>query len=129
MSKKHINYDYMYKGKKNSLHSNTVTDKYTPGMVGKIAMTITAPSAIISLVSVMIAVFGMPQAIIVTFISFIISFIGGIVITIDIIMFNRKQKKKYKDSDTPKELDIVRIIHMVIGIFVGIIIGYLIWGV
>ena len=32
-------------------------------------------------------------------------------------------------ENEPKEMDIMRIVHMIIGIIVGIIIGYLIWGV
>ena len=35
---------------------------------------------------------------------------------------------KWKEN-TPKEMDIMRIVHMIIGIIAGIIIGYLIWGV
>ena len=71
MSKKQMNYNYMYKGQKNQ-QANTAYEKYTPGTVGKIAMAITAPSAIISFISVMVAVFGMIQALIVTFFTFII---------------------------------------------------------
>lgn len=129
MSKNKMNYDYMYKGKKSSFAGNAGAEKYTPGLVGKIAMAITAPSAVIAFVSVMIAMFGMTQALIVTFITLILSFFGGIVLTVDIVIFNRKQKKKYNNTDGSKELDIMRIVHMVIGIFVGIIIGYLIWGI
>lgn len=128
MSKKQMNYDYMYKGKKSSSAGGAGAGKYTPGMVGKIAMAITAPSAVLSFISVIIALFGMTEVLIVTFITLIISFIGSIVLVVDIVIFNRKQRKKYKDTESPKELDIMRIVHMVIGIFVGIIIGYLIWG-
>lgn len=128
MGKKQMNYNYMYKGQKNSHQTNTGYERYTPGTVGKIAMAITAPSAIISFISVMIAVFGMIQALIVTFFTFIISLIGAIVIAVDIVRFNRKQRKAAGVSDEPKEMDIMRIVHMLIGIGVGVIIGYLIWG-
>lgn len=128
MGKKQMNYNYMYKGQKNSHQTNTGYERYTPGTVGKIAMAITAPSAIISFISVMIAVFGMIQALIVTFFTFIISLVGEIVIAVDIVRFNRKQRKAAGVSNEPKEMDIMRIVHMLIGIGVGVIIGYLIWG-
>lgn len=128
MGKKQMNYNYMYKGQKNSHQTNTGYERYTPGTVGKIAMAITAPSAIISFISVMIAVFGMIQALIVTFFTFIISLVGAIVIAVDIVRFNRKQRKAAGVSNEPKEMDIMRIVHMLIGIGVGVIIGYLIWG-
>ena len=66
MSKKQMNYDYMYKGKKNGSPMRTGYEKYTPGIVGKIALGITVPSALIALISVLIAAFGMIQAIVVT---------------------------------------------------------------
>jgi purine-cytosine permease-like protein len=91
-------------------------------------MGITVPSAAIAFISVMMALFGMFQAIIVTFFTFIISFIGSIVIVVDIVIFNRKQKKDRGVYDEPKPMDIMRIVHMLIGIIVGIAIGYLIWG-
>ena len=59
MSKKQMNYDYMYKGKKNGSPMRTGYEKYTPGIVGKIALGITVPSALIALISVLIAAFGM----------------------------------------------------------------------
>ena len=64
----------------------------------------------------------------VTLITFIISFVGSIILAIDIVIFNRKQSKKSGTSDQPKQLDIMRIVHLIVGIGVGIIIGYLIWG-
>ena len=108
---------------------NTGFERYTPKTLGKIAMGITVPSAIIALVSVLIAAFGFTDALLVTFVTFAISFLGSIVIAIDIIVFNYRQSKKVKTSKEPKEMDIMRIVHMLIGIVVGIIIGYLVWGV
>ena len=92
-------------------------------------MGITIPSVIIAFISVMIALFGAIQALSVTFITFVISVLGSIVLVIDIVVFNRKQKKLSGSiNDGVKEMDIMRIVHMLIGIVVGIIIGYLIWG-
>ena len=103
--------------------------RYTPGTVGKIAIAVTVPSAIIAFVSVMIALLTpMIQALMVTLITFIISFVGSVILAIDIVIFNRKQSKKSGTSDQPKQLDIMRIVHLIVGIGVGIIIGYLIWG-
>lgn len=129
MSKKQMNYDYMYKGKKNGSPMRTGYEKYTPGIVGKIALGITVPSALIALISVLIAAFGMIQAIVVTFFTFIIAFVGSVVIAIDIVRFNRQQKKATDKREGPKEMDIMRIVHLFIGVAAGVIIGYLIWGV
>ena len=62
MAKKQMNYNYMYKGQKNNQQMKSGYEKYTPGMVGKIAMAVTVPSAAIAFISVMLAVFGMLQA-------------------------------------------------------------------
>lgn len=128
MNKKQMNYNYMYKGQKNNQQMNSGYEKYTPGTVGKIAMAITVPSAAIAFISVMVAVFGMIQALIVTFITFVISLMGSIVIAIDIVRFNRRQKKSTDTVGESKEMDIMRIVHLLVGIVTGIIIGYLIWG-
>ena len=114
MSKKQMNYDYMYKGKKNGSPMRTGYEKYTPGIVGKIALGITVPSALIALISVLIAAFGMIQAIVVTFFTFIIAFVGSVVIAIDIVRFNRQQKKATDKREGPKEMDIMRIVHLLI---------------
>lgn len=115
-----------YGFKKNQV--NTGYQSYTPSMVGKIALGITVPSAIIALISVLIALFVLPQAIIVTVVTFAISFLGSVVIMGDITLFNHRQKKKDNSPKEPKEMDIGRVVHMLIGMGVGIIIGYLIWG-
>ena len=106
--------------------------KYTPTLPGKIAIGIATPSAIIGIIA-----FKFPEAFIITLIAEAIAVIGGIVLTIDIVRFNISQKKKQdkiqskskNKENTPKEMDIMRIVHMIIGIIAGIIIGYLIWGV
>lgn len=123
MKKEKQYYDF----KKNQI--KTGYEKYTPSMVGKIALGITVPSALIAFISVMIAFIAVPQALIVTLVTFAISFIGSIVIAGDIIVFNQKQKKKSIKTEETKTLDIMRIVHMFIGMGVGIIIGYLVWGI
>lgn len=115
-----------YGFKKNQI--KTGYERYTSSVVGKIAMCVTIPSALIAFVSVIIAMFAVPEALIVTLVTFAISFIGSIVIAGDILIFNYKQGKQSAKPDEPKTLDIMRIVHMLIGIGVGIIIGYLIWG-
>lgn len=119
-----------YYGFKNN-QVNTGYEKYTPGTVGKIAIAITTPSALIAFISVLIALFALPDALIVTVVTFVISFVGSIVIMVDIVMFNRRQKSKSSISknEAASQPDIMRIVHMLIGIVAGIIIGYLIWGV
>lgn len=107
---------------------NTAYEGYTPSTVGKIALGITLPSIIIAIVSVIIAVIAVPEAIIVTVVTFLISFVGSIVLMADIVIFNRKQKKKDTSPKEPKEFDIGRMVHLFLGVAVGIIIGYLIWG-
>lgn len=108
---------------------NTGYEKYTPSLMGKIALGITVPSALIAFISVMIAFTVIPKALMVTVVTFAISFVGSIFIAVDIIVFNQKQKKQRSKTSEPKTLDIMRIVHMLIGIGVGIIIGYLIWGI
>lgn len=105
---------------------NTGVKRYEPTMLGKLAMCLTAPSALISFIAVLVALFGVVEAIFVTFITLAVAFIGGILIVIDIVIFNHKNKSKDKE---PKTIDIGRMVHMFIGIIVGIIIGYLAWGV
>lgn len=117
-----------YYGFKNK-QMKTGYEKYTPTMVGKIALAITVPTALIAFVSVMVALIAIPDALIVTLVTFAISFVGSIFVAGDIIVFNYKQKKRTADKSEPKTMDIMRIVHMLIGIVVGIIIGYLIWGV
>ena len=116
-----------YGFKKNQM--KTGYERYTPTMIGKIALAVTVPAVIIAFISVIVALTAIPDALIVTVFTFAISFIGSIVIAGDIVVFNYKQKKKTSNSNEPKTLDIMRIVHMLIGIAVGIIIGYLIWGV
>ncbi len=108
---------------------NTGYEKYSPGIIGKIALGITTPSVIIAFISVIIAFFGVAQAFLIAIVTFVISFVGSIVLMADIVVFNMRQKKKQPKSAEPKQMDIMRIVHMLIGIIVGIIIGYLIWGV
>ena len=112
----------------NNRQMNMGYQKYTPSIVGKIAVAVTTPSAIIAFITVLIALFAVPDMLIVTLVTFLISFVGSIVITIDIVRFNWKQKKQEPKTNEPKQLDIMRIVHMLIGIIVGIAIGYLIWG-
>lgn len=117
-----------YGNKFNKQQMNTGYERYTPSMVGKVALGITVPSAMIAFISVLIALFAIPDALIVTLVTFLISFVGSIVIMADIVIFNRRQKKKDPSSKEPKQMDIGRIVHMIIGMGVGIVIGYLIWG-
>lgn len=112
----------------NKNQMNTGYERYTPSMVGKIVLGITVPSALIAFISVLIALFAIPDALIVTLVTFLISFVGSIVIMVDIVLFNRRQKKKAPSSKEPKQMDIGRIVHMITGMGVGIVIGYLIWG-
>ena len=112
----------------NNRQINSGYQRYTPSVVGRIAVAVTAPSAIIAFISVLVALVFIPDALIVTLVTFLISFVGSIVIVIDIVRFNFKQKEKGAKSNEPKQLDIMRIVHMLIGIVVGIVIGYLIWG-
>ena len=45
------------------------------------------------------------------------------------LSINRQQKKVTDKREGPKEMDIMRIVHLLIGVAAGVIIGYLIWGV
>lgn len=122
---------YGFKNEKNIVSNRA--ERYVPKGFGKVVLYITAPAAMIALASVLMAFVlkgnAAAIALMVALMTFLISFIGSIVIVIDIVRFNRGQSKKYQSKSTePKEIDIMRIVHMLIGIICGIIIGYLIWG-
>ena len=117
-----------YYGFKKKKQPMSPYEKYTPGTLGSVVMMITIPAAIVAFISVFVAFFYAP-AMIITLVSFIIAFSGSIIMGIDIVIFTRRQKKRMEDKpEGPKQLDIMRIVHLAIGIVVGIIIGYLIWG-
>lgn len=105
---------------------NTGYKRYQPTMLGKLAIGVAAPSALISFIAVIIALFQVPQAFLITLVTLAIAFIGGILIVVDIVIFNFKNRSKNKE---PKTIDIGRMVHLLIGLITGIIIGYLAWGV
>lgn len=105
---------------------NTGYKRYEPTMLGKIAMAITAPSALISFVAVIVAFFNVPQAFLITLVTLAIAFVGGLLIVADIVIFNFKNKSKDKE---PKTKDIGRLVHLLVGLIAGIIVGYLAWGI
>ncbi len=114
--------DY-YKFKNNNKNST----QYQASTFGKVAMWVTVPAAIITILSLIVGFF-VRQAFAVMFIACAITIIGCICLAIDIVIFNRKQAKANPDKNGPKEMDIGRMFHLLAGIVVGIIIGYLIWG-
>ncbi len=124
--------NYYGMNKNNKMMSNR-GDQYVPEGFGKIVMMITAPAAILSVTSVLMLFLlrGNAQgiAMAVALISFAIAFVGSILLVVDVVRFNRKQSKQFDKEAGPKQLDIMRIVHMIIGMIGGIIIGYLIWGI
>lgn len=121
--------DY-YKFKNNQPQKRT---QYQSSVFGKIAIGITTPAVIITVICLLLSfanlkVFGInPFAIVI--IASAVTVVGCIMIAIDIVIFNRKQAKNLSDGKRePKAMDIGRMVHLLIGIVVGIIIGYLIWG-
>lgn len=120
--------DY-YKFKNNEVKRG----QYQSSPFGKVAIVITTPAVIITLISLLLAfanvrIFG-ANAFAVALICSAITIVGCIMIAIDIVIFNRKQAKENPTKKgEPKAMDIGRMVHLLIGIVVGIIIGYLIWG-
>ncbi len=119
---------------------NSGYDKYVPQGIAKFILYLSVFSGLVSMVSVFLAGF-MKDMIgvlfIVTLVTFGIAILGGIFITVDIIRFNRKQKKiannnkkfsktDVKENDGP---DMVRMLNFVAGLALGVIIGYLKWGI
>ncbi len=107
--------------------------RYQSSPLGKVAIVITTPAVILTIISLILAfanvkIFGInPFAI--TIVCAGITILGCILIAIDIVIFNRKQAKELNDGKRePKVMDIGRIVHLLLGVVVGIIIGYLIWG-
>ena len=107
--------------------------QYQSSLFGKIAIVITTPAVIITLISLVLAfanvkIFG-ANAFAIVIIASAVTVVGCIMIAIDIVIFNRKQAKENPTKKgEPKAMDIGRMVHLLIGIVVGIIIGYLIWG-
>ena len=107
--------------------------QYQSSPFGKVAIVITTPAVIITLISLVLAfakvnVFGI-NAFAIVIIASAVTVVGCIMIAIDIVIFNRKQAKANSDGKRePKAMDIGRMVHLLVGIVVGIIIGYLIWG-
>lgn len=115
-----------YYGFNNQKRTNDVY--YTPGLAGKFIIGMTLAAVMISLVSVAIAAFMAPEYIGISLIAFIVAILGSIALVIDIVIFNRKQKRETSKREEPKGMDMGRMVHLALGIVVGIIIGYLIWG-
>ena len=120
--------DY-YKFKNNEVKRG----QYQSSLFGKIAIGITAPAVVLTFISLILAfarikIFG-ASAFAIVLICSAITIAGCIMIAIDIVIFNRRQKKENPTAKgEPKAMDIGRMVHLLIGIVVGIIIGYLIWG-
>lgn len=119
--------------RKNNL--NPKTRKYEPTTVGKGAMIVTAPAAIIGMVSVIVGII-VPSMVAVCFdiciISEGIAFVGGIVLVIDMILFNRRMAKEIaknkKEQPVKQEKDIANIAHLLAGLAIGLFLGYMFWG-
>lgn len=120
--------DY-YKFKNNEVKRG----QYQSSPFGKVAIVITTPAVILTFISLIlsfakVSVFGI-NAFAITIICSGITILGCIMIAIDIVIFNRREKKKNPSAEGKvKAMDIGRMVHLLIGIVVGIIIGYLIWG-
>ena len=114
-------------------NKTTQRAQYQSSVFGKVAIGITTPAVIITLIALILSfmkvdVFGV-NAFSIVIIASAVTILGCILIAIDIVIFNRKQAKENNGGKRePKVMDIGRMVHLVIGIVVGIIIGYLIWG-
>ncbi|MCR5430808.1 MAG: hypothetical protein K6E58_06230 [Eubacterium sp.] len=107
--------------------------QYQSSVFGKVAICITTPAVIITIISLILSfmkvkVFGV-NAFAIVIIAAGVTILGCIMIAIDIVIFNRRQAKENPSGKSePKGMDIGRMVHLLLGIVVGIIIGYLIWG-
>ena len=114
-------------------NKTTQRAQYQSSVFGKVAIGITTPAVIITLIALILSfmkvdVFGV-NAFAIVIIASAVTILGCIMIAIDIVIFNRKQAKDMNGGKRePKAMDIGRMVHLLLGIVVGIIIGYLIWG-
>lgn len=107
---------------------------YKPSLVGKIALCFAVPAAIIGIISVLLAFVIASHAgdfFFACLIAEAIAFVGGIVIVIDIVISNKKNRKILEKSGQikKKEKDIANLVHFVAGLGIGILLGFLIWGI
>lgn len=108
---------------------NTPYDKYQATLFGKIAMGIAAPSVIVSFLAMIVAFFGIVEALLIGIVTLILAFVGSIMIIIDIVAFNLRQKKKNPNKSKNEGVDMARMWHLLAGLALGVLIGFLIWGV
>lgn len=130
---------YPYK-KSNSYKVQQEDYRYKPSMLGKIALCVTVPAAIIGVVSIIVAFILMAIAagshvgdfFVICLIAEAVAFVGGIVIVVDIVISNNKNKKKLEKAgvikEEKKEKDIANLIHFLVGLGLGILLGFLKWG-
>lgn len=123
---------YMYK-KTNTYKVQNNDFRYQPSIFGKIALCIAVPAAIIGIISVFLAFVVSSRAgdfFVVCLVAEVVAFIGGIVIIIDIIISNKKNRKILEKTGKvkKKEKDIANLLHFIVGLAIGILLGFLIWG-
>lgn len=128
-----MSYNNKYSNKKTYKVQNNEIG-YRPSLFGKIALCISVPAAIIGIISVILALAITSQTgnfFVVCLIAEAIAFVGGICIVIDIVISNNKNRKKLeKTGQIPKkEKDLANIVHLIVGLGLGILLGYLIWGI
>lgn len=120
-----------YKNNAGRLQQNDY--KYKPTIVGKIALCFAVPAAVIGIIAILLAFVIASLAadlLVVTLIAEAVAVVGGIIIGIDIVVFTAKNKKELEKSGIveKKEKDISHLIHFVVGLGLGLLLGFLIWG-
>lgn len=118
---------------------NSGYDKYIPGPAVKIILYISVFSGLVAMFAALSAGFiksMMVELFITTLVAFVVAILGGIIVTIDILRFNRQQRnieKSNKSSKTTTDAkdgpDMVRMVNFIVGLVLGLVIGYLKWGI
>ena len=128
--------------------NNNYDTHYRPSIIGKIAIAIALPAVVTGFFAMILGMImqkWMGNCFAVGIVAELIAVLAGFFIVIDIVVFNNRYKKnnlknrqasslgknagKANAFKPKKEKDIMDLVRFLVGLGLGILLGYLIWGV